>query len=147
MEKWDGELISDVAAMDDRPCVLAGHSVSCLMDGGGTAWESMLVDDAWVSAIDAGPNRLARVDLGRQQLELLDSNGTATANWPLPSDAGFAVFSGVAVDGSHVLLAARDRHHHVVGRDDFLERWSKSDNCLILITSLPPRREVRPPPT
>jgi Mg-chelatase subunit ChlD/sugar lactone lactonase YvrE len=118
LEKWEGELISDVAAMDDRPCVLAGRSVSCLLDGGGSAWESMLVDDAWISAIDAGPNRLARVDLGRQQMELLDSNGAAAGSWPLPSDAGFAVFSGVAVDGNRIYLADRSNGLvHVFGLD------------------------------
>jgi len=40
----------------------------------------------------------------------------------------------VAADGSQVLLAARDARHHVVERDDFLRRWSKSANCMIIVT-------------
>ena len=118
LEKWEGELISDVAAMGDRPCVLAGRSVSCLLDGGGAAWESTLLDEAWVSAIDAGPNRLARVDLGQQLLELLDANGQDAGGWPLPSEAGFAVFSGVAIDGNRLYLADRSNGLvHVFGTD------------------------------
>ncbi len=52
----------------------------------------------------------------------------------------WSVVSGIARDGSRVLLAARDRRHHVVERDDFLDRWSRSDYCAITITG-PPCKE------
>jgi predicted double-glycine peptidase len=46
----------------------------------------------------------------------------------------WAVVSGVARDGSRILLAARRARHHVVGRDDFLRRWSKSANCMLIVS-------------
>ncbi len=118
LEKWDGELVSDIGALGDRPCVLAGRTVRCLLDGGGTAWEAPLVDEAWISAIDAGTNRLARVDLGRQIVELFDTNGAPTGQFPLPSPLGFAVFSDVAIDGNRIYLADRSSGLvHVFGLD------------------------------
>jgi predicted double-glycine peptidase len=65
---------------------------------------------------------------------------------PMPKLMHWSVVSGVAADGSQVLLAARGRRHHVVGRDDFLKRWSKSANCTIRVTKSPPRPGIRPPP-
>jgi len=50
----------------------------------------------------------------------------------------WGVVSGMALDGSELLLAARDHRHYVVDRADFLRRWSKSDNCMIVI-----RRAIR----
>jgi predicted double-glycine peptidase len=65
---------------------------------------------------------------------------------PFPKRMHWSVVSGVAADGSQVLLAARGHRHHVVGRDDFLKRWSRSANCTIRVTKPPPRPGIRPPP-
>ncbi len=52
----------------------------------------------------------------------------------------WGVVSGMALDGSELLLAARDHRHYVVDRTDFLRRWSKSDNCMIVIRRRTARR-------
>lgn len=59
---------------------------------------------------------------------------TLTGRIPTSRVMHWSVVSGVAADGSQVLLAARDARHHVVERDDFLRRWSKSANCMIVVT-------------
>ena len=46
----------------------------------------------------------------------------------------WSVVSGIGLDDSQVLLAARDHRHHVVPREDFLRRWSRSANCMILVS-------------
>jgi ABC-type bacteriocin/lantibiotic exporter with double-glycine peptidase domain len=45
----------------------------------------------------------------------------------------WSVVSGIAEDGSAVLLAGRRERVHVVRRDDFLRRWARSDCCLIVV--------------
>ena len=45
----------------------------------------------------------------------------------------WSVVSGIAADGTRLLLAARDRCHHVVERETFLGRWDASDNCMITV--------------
>ncbi len=48
----------------------------------------------------------------------------------------WAVVSGMARDGSRLLLAARRARHHVAQREDFLRRWSESANCMIVVERL-----------
>ena len=45
----------------------------------------------------------------------------------------WAVVSGMALDEQRILLGATDRRHRVVQREDFLRRWARSDNCLIVV--------------
>ncbi len=59
---------------------------------------------------------------------------TLTGRIPTSRVMHWSVVSGMAADGSQVLLAARDARHHIVERDDFLQRWSKSANCMITVT-------------
>ncbi len=45
----------------------------------------------------------------------------------------WSVVSGIAEDGSSVLLAGQRGRVHVVRRDDFLRRWARSDCCMIVV--------------
>jgi len=49
----------------------------------------------------------------------------------------WGVVSGMAKDGSGLLIAAPDHSHYVIGRDLFVRRWEATDRCTI---------EVRPDP-
>ncbi len=45
----------------------------------------------------------------------------------------WGIVSGVARDGSQVLLAAREHRHYIASRKDFLKRWEQSDCCMIIV--------------
>lgn len=51
-----------------------------------------------------------------------------------PKVMHWSMVSGMARDGSQVLLAARGRRHYIAKREDFLTRWEKSDFCMIVVT-------------
>ncbi len=74
---------------------------------------------------------LAHVDPG---LDAAYEIRTLTSRLAFPRVMHWAVVSGMVPDGSRVLLAAPDARHHVVGRDDFLRRWSRSANCMIILS-------------
>lgn len=72
----------------------------------------------------------------RPALVMLDAGRevrTLTSRIPSTPLMHWAVLSGMARDGSAILLAATGRRHHVLSRDDFLRRWAASDHCLITI--------------
>ena len=81
---------------------------------------------------------LARnVEAGRPILVMIDAAyeiRTLTSRLAFPRVMHWAVVSGMASDGSRVLLAAPHARHHVVGRDDFRRRWSRSANCMIILS-------------
>jgi ABC-type bacteriocin/lantibiotic exporter with double-glycine peptidase domain len=57
---------------------------------------------------------------------------------PLPAASAsmhWSVVTGLARDNSSILLAAPHQRHYVVERDDFMERWSASERCLIEIAT------------
>jgi hypothetical protein len=56
----------------------------------------------------------------------------------------WGVVSGVARDGSRVLLGAPEARHHVVRRDEFERRWDASARCLIVIdrASVPSEAQI-----
>src|SRR5262249_44084203 len=73
---------------------------------------------------------------GRSPLIMLDSGlevRTLFMRYPVPEVMHWSVVSGIARDHSCVALAAEDRRHVIVAREDFLRRWSRSDNCMIVI--------------
>jgi ABC-type bacteriocin/lantibiotic exporter with double-glycine peptidase domain len=77
---------------------------------------------------------------GEPALVLIDAGPelqTLTRSVPLVRGMHWAVASGVARDGSTVLLAAAGRRHHVVAREEFLRRWDASDRCMILVEGGP----------
>ena len=47
----------------------------------------------------------------------------------------WGIVSGMARDGSQVLLAATDHRHYIASRKDFLKRWEESDCCMIVVRS------------
>lgn len=51
-----------------------------------------------------------------------------------PKVMHWSMVSGVAMDGSQVLLAAPGGRHYIAKRKDFLTRWEKSDCCMIVVT-------------
>jgi predicted double-glycine peptidase len=75
------------------------------------------------------------VDLGRPALVMIDAAYELlfAGRLPLPRVMHWAVVSGMATDGSKILLAARPGRHHVLSRRQFLRRWARSDNCLITV--------------
>ncbi len=81
---------------------------------------------------------LARnVEAGRPILVMIDAAyeiRTLTSRLAFPRVMHWAVVSGMASDGSRVLLAAPHARHHVVDRDDFRRRWSRSANCMIILS-------------
>jgi hypothetical protein len=83
---------------------------------------------------------VASVDGGRPSLVLIDASyevQTLTRSIPTARAMHWVVVSGMARDGSRILLGAPDQRHHVVRRKDFLRRWERSDYCLITIRSAP----------
>jgi len=62
---------------------------------------------------------------------------TITMRIPSTKVMHWGVLSGIARDGSAVLLAATGGRHHVVARDDFLRRWARSDGCMITVAGAP----------
>jgi len=70
---------------------------------------------------------------------------TLTAAIPTSRVMHWGVVSGVARDGSAVLIATRRGRHHVVAREMFLARWAVSANCAILVE--PDQRRRRKPVT
>lgn len=103
---WDVPQVSDVAGGSANPCSLRESMLAC-HDGSGTAWQVPVPPGAWFAAIDGSATALAAIDLGRQRLILFDRTGMETGGWALPSVAGFAVYSDVALDGDRVYLANR----------------------------------------
>ncbi|MHC4219528.1 MAG: cysteine peptidase family C39 domain-containing protein [Planctomycetota bacterium] len=77
-----------------------------------------------------------QVRLGRPPLVMVDAAPEVRTLFHLstPKSMHWSVVSGVESDGTHLVLGARGDRFHVVERDDFLKRWSRSANCLILVT-------------
>jgi ABC-type bacteriocin/lantibiotic exporter with double-glycine peptidase domain len=84
------------------------------------AWERLAALAA------AGAPALVMIDAGPEMQ-------TLTRSVPLVPAMHWAVFSGVARDGSAALLAARNARHHVVIVGEFMRRWSAADYCLIVV--------------
>jgi hypothetical protein len=74
----------------------------------------------------AGQPCLVMIDAGPEMQ-------TLTRSVPLVPAMHWAVFSGVARDGTAALLAARRARHHVVIASELMRRWSASDYCLIVV--------------
>ncbi|MHC4768611.1 MAG: cysteine peptidase family C39 domain-containing protein [Planctomycetota bacterium] len=91
----------------------------------------------------------ADIEHGQPPLVMVDAAPeirTLLLRVPTPKIMHWSVVSGIAADGSEVLLAARDHRHHVVGRDEFLKRWSKSAECTIRVSKSPAGGKHAPPP-
>lgn len=76
------------------------------------------------------------VDEGVPAIVLFDSAYEVRwflARYDMPKVMHWAVVSGVHRNGDFVLLAARDRRHHRVRREEFERRWARSDYCMITI--------------
>lgn len=63
---------------------------------------------------------------------------TITMRIPSSKVMHWGVLSGIAYDGSNVLLAATEHRHHVVAREDLLKRWARSDHCMIIVDRASP---------
>jgi predicted double-glycine peptidase len=128
---------------DELPWHTEGATpVDLLLAARDRGFEAEITRGSWEAIAD-------NVDHGRPLLVMVDAAPeirTLLLRIPMPKTMHWSVVSGVADDGSELLLAARDQRHHVVGRDEFLKRWSKSACCTIRITKPPSRPRVRPPP-
>lgn len=73
---------------------------------------------------------------GRPPLVMIDAAPEVRTllRFSTPRRMHWSVVAGMATDGSRVLLGARGGRCHVAERDDFLKRWSRSDNCLLVVT-------------
>jgi ABC-type bacteriocin/lantibiotic exporter with double-glycine peptidase domain len=60
---------------------------------------------------------------------------TLVGRIPSTSVMHWAIVSGVSRDEEQLLLAAPGGRHHVIEREALLERWAKSDQCLIVVTA------------
>jgi hypothetical protein len=130
------------AIADELPWDTDGATpVDVLLAARDRGFEAEIIRGSW-EAITAD------VERGRPPLVMVDAAPeirTLLLRIPTPKVMHWSVVSGVAADGSQVLLAARNHRHHVVDRDEFLKRWSKSAECTIRV-SKPPPPEIRPPP-
>jgi ABC-type bacteriocin/lantibiotic exporter with double-glycine peptidase domain len=73
----------------------------------------------------------------RPMLVMLDAGlevRTLLTRYPTPAVMHWAVVSGVARDGSKILLADERARHHVAAWKDFERRWLASDACMLVIT-------------
>jgi len=81
--------------------------------------------------------RLAEtVEAGRPALVMLDAGmevGTLFVRIPTGKLMHWAVVTGMAHDGSRVLLAAPGTRHRVMPKERFMPRWEESAYCLILV--------------
>ncbi len=129
---------------DDLPWHTEGATpVDLLLAARDRGFEAKITRGSWeaiAEKVRQGAPLLVMVDAAPEIRTLL-------LRFRMPKMMHWSVVSGVAADGSQVLLAARDRRHHVVERDDFLKRWLKSANCTIRVSKPPPRQGNRPPPT
>ena len=120
---------------DELPWHTEGATpVDLLLAARDRGFEAEITRGSWEAIAD-------NVEHGRPLLVMVNAAPeirTLLLRIPMPRMMHWSVVSGVADDGSEVLLAARDRRHHVVGRDEFLKRWSKSAYCTIRITKPPP---------
>jgi hypothetical protein len=83
--------------------------------------------DALGSSIHAGEPVMIMLDAGLEVRTLL-------TRYPTPKGMPWAVVSGIARDGSQIMLAATEHRHYLVSRKDLDRRWRASDYCLIAIT-------------
>ena len=128
---------------DELPWHTEGATpVDLLLAARDRGFEAKITRGSWEAIADS-------VEHGRPLLVMVDAAPeirTLLLRIPMPRMMHWSVVSGVADDGSEVLLAARGHRHHVLGRDVFLKRWSKSANCTIRVSKPTPREEIRPPP-
>lgn len=104
-------------------------AVDLLLEARHRGFESKVARGSWESIlalIDAGQPALVMIDRGYEVRTLF-------ARYSMPTVMHWAVLSGVALDGTEVLLAARGGRHFVVERADFQRRWAESDQCLITV--------------
>jgi predicted double-glycine peptidase len=108
---------------------LGATPIDLLLEARSRGFEATLARGSWedlTSRVHDGVPVLAMLDVSMEVRTLL-------AAIPTPSVMHWSVVSGVARDGSSVVLGAPGGRHHVVGRDDFLRRWSRSDQCTIVV--------------
>jgi predicted double-glycine peptidase len=90
----------------------------------------------------------ANVRAGRASVVMVDASfqmQSIFVHAKLPEVMHWMVVSGVATDGSQVLLAAPGHRHHPVERDEFMTRWARTDYCLILVSGpQPPGNQESP---
>jgi ABC-type bacteriocin/lantibiotic exporter with double-glycine peptidase domain len=86
--------------------------------------------DAIVEQVRHGRPPLVMLDAAPEVRTLLQLSTPRRMHW--------SVVNGVESGGTQVILGARHHRYHVVEREDFLKRWSRSANCLILVTKPTP---------
>jgi ABC-type bacteriocin/lantibiotic exporter with double-glycine peptidase domain len=89
----------------------------------------------------------SEVARGRTPIVMLDASRQVWAPWGW-FDTGnrlyhWGVVSGVgAGEKQRVLLAAEGGRHHVMTRDLFEKRWSRTAHCMIVVSANPPREQA-----
>ena len=119
---------------DELPWHTEGATpVDLLLAARDRGFEAKITRGSWEAIAD-------NVEHGRPLLVMVDAAPEIRSllfRIPMPKQMHWSVVSGVADDGSEVLLATRNHRHHVVGRDEFLKRWSKSAECTIRVSKPP----------
>jgi ABC-type bacteriocin/lantibiotic exporter with double-glycine peptidase domain len=131
--------LDPVALADELPWHDVGATpVDLLLAARDRGFDARVVSGSWEAII-------ANVRRRRPPIVMVDASPEVRTLFHLstPKLMHWSVVAGMAADGSRVLLGARNREYHVAQRDDFLKRWHKSANCLILVTK--PEAEGRSP--
>lgn len=119
-----GRLAADLPWHDE-----GGDPVALLLEARRRGFDATIHRGDWdmlAQAITRTQPGLVMVDSG---LEVRTLSGSLD----MPAVMHWAVVSGMAADRSRLLIGAPSDRHHIIPREQFLHRWSKSDFCLILV--------------
>jgi predicted double-glycine peptidase len=122
--------IDATALAEDLPWHEAGATpVDLLLEARARGWRATVVRGDWdrlAELVREGTPGLVMIDIGY-------TVRTIAGRLPTSTVMHWAIVSGMAIDGSTVLLAAPDARHHESDRADFIRRWERSDCCLVVV--------------
>jgi len=120
-----GRLAADLPWHD-----LGATPVDLLLEARSRGLTARIERGEWAAVRDA-------IERDRPVLVMLDVGyevRTLVSRLPTGKIMHWAVASGVSEDDSRILLATTGARHHVVPRDEFLNRWDASDHCMIVVS-------------
>jgi ABC-type bacteriocin/lantibiotic exporter with double-glycine peptidase domain len=126
--------LDPAALADELPWHDAGATpVDLLLAARDRGFDARVARGTWAAVAE-------NVRQGRPSIVMVDASPEVRTlfRFSTPKLMHWSVVAGMAADETQVLLGARGLEYHVAERDDFLKRWERSANCLIVVTKPPP---------